>query len=102
MKSINKPFFICVLSLILSNFANAEVNSLLQDYFAQRISQVQNTMVLSPTDSSPDSMFILQNINLDFSPTVTFGISHIISLAISPEIDFVFVPTDPSSTKDDQ
>jgi hypothetical protein len=39
----------------------------------------------------------LEDINLDLIASVSFGVPGVLNLTVSPEIDFIFVPTDHSS-----
>jgi hypothetical protein len=68
----------------------------LAQYFSQELQKVNNLAAAQPA-KPPGPNFPLQDINVDVSPTATFGVSGIISLTISPEIDFVLVPASVAS-----
>jgi hypothetical protein len=78
---------------LLSGKAFAESNPQLRDYFTSRITQVQTAVYESTSGPTSVNAFALQNINLDIIPSVSFGVPQVLSLTISPEIDFIFVPT---------
>ena len=77
---------------LLSTSANAKFLPDLHRYFDEKITQVDESVCTQsedePTGGEPPHL-ILQAINIDIIPTVTFGLSGVLSLSISPEIDFV-------------
>ncbi|MGZ3805798.1 MAG: hypothetical protein ACXVB4_16390 [Pseudobdellovibrionaceae bacterium] len=79
--------------IFFSECGEADQSRQLSEYFEQKINQVQ-----SRTDSLKDfqkegaTHWVLQDINIDLNPTVNFGINEVLSLTISPEIDFVLEP----------
>jgi hypothetical protein len=93
------PFILMTGGLFLPAQAFAESD--LSRYFDQKITAVENSLCSLPeavgsTQSGFPSMAI-QDLNLDFIPTVTIGISDVLSLSISPEIDFIMVLNQPGS-----
>jgi hypothetical protein len=63
-------------------------------YFDQRVSSVEQVACTMKNDAA-DPVFpsmVLADVNVDFSPTVTFGITSVAGLSISPEVDLIFTP----------
>ena len=80
--------------LITAASASAENIPEMSDYFDQKISTMEKIvceMSLAPADPRKYTM-VLQDINVDIAGTATFGINSVISLSISPEVDFILTP----------
>jgi hypothetical protein len=72
--------------------AQAAVVPELSQYFEQKLDQVEQSACQVPDNAIiAQNNLVLQDINIDITPTVTFGINSVLSLALSPEIDFVLV-----------
>ncbi len=66
----------------------------LSGYFEQKITRVEQG-VSAMAAESPERVFanmVLTDINVDINASVSFGISNVLSLSISPEIDIVLTP----------
>lgn len=69
--------------------AEAEDRSRMANYFSQKIRQVSSVMKQENQRPSPDGSWMLETINFDLSPNVSFGVSKVLNITVSPEIDFV-------------
>jgi hypothetical protein len=76
--------------------AHAETNPHLYEFFKNKIEQVQTAAAQAQSENS-SNFFVLEDINLDLIASVSFGVPGVLNLTVSPEIDFIFVPTDHSS-----
>ena len=57
------------------------------------MTQVETSLVnLNDSENSGNPQYVLQDLNLDFSPTVGLGIDNVFSTSVTPEIDLVLVP----------
>jgi hypothetical protein len=81
-----------VTELGVSRSASAEVLPDLYRYFSQKISELEAAAPDAGPEPAGSAGMILQDINLDLTPSVTFGLSSVLNLSISPEIDFVLAP----------
>jgi hypothetical protein len=84
---------LCVFGLSSVPGSASEIPKL-SHFFDQKVSQVQSAMRGS---SDPTLGEALRNahvvdFNLDFTAQINFGLSEVLRLSVSPEIDFVFVP----------
>ena len=71
----------------------ANTGSDFSKYLDRVVTQVETSLVnLDSSASSETSQFVLQDLNLDFSPTVGLGIDDVLSISVTPEIDLVLVP----------
>lgn len=66
-------------------------NSALERYFADALERVDSAAERAPASPAAPA-FTLQDINVDVNGTVAFGISDVLQLSVSPEVDFVLVP----------
>ena len=65
----------------------------LEQYFGSELQKVNALASQEPIfGSGPGKSFPIQDINVDVSPSVSFGVSNFLNLTISPEIDFVLQP----------
>jgi hypothetical protein len=94
--------FVCTASLFPMNRAEAKVVPKMKQYFVQKIKDVDKALALSQAENEPpagqdprESAVVLQAINFDLSPSVSFGISEFLNITVSPEIDFVLTPVLP-------
>lgn len=62
----------------------------LSGYFRSMLEKVDAVAADEPVATNP--AIPGQDINIDVSPTVSFGVSEIFQLTVAPEIDFVLVP----------
>jgi hypothetical protein len=76
-----------------SQSACASENPQLTAYFSKKIGQIRSSLVQYKTSADDPSME-LHSIEIDIAPSVSFGLSGVLSLTVSPEIDFVLVPED--------
>ncbi len=81
--------------LLFSPLARAEENPRLTAFFSKKIGQIRKSLAQFKTSNDDPSME-LHSINIDIAPSVSFGLSSVVSLTVSPEIDFVLVPEDVS------
>jgi len=80
-------FFLTVFSW--NRPAWAEANPVMADYFSTRLSSVIGA--LSTCSSAPAQEGLqLSDVNLDLTPSVSLGVSSVLNLTVSPEVDFVF------------
>lgn len=84
-------FLTALLVLMVSISAKADVIPDLASYFTQKINQAQ-AAVCSEVDSVTGTDQVVQDLDLDLIPSVSFGINSVLSLTVSPELDFVFTP----------
>ena len=77
---------------VISQSIFAETNSQMSAYFSDRIGQVEK-VAAEKIETDVDQGIELQDINIDITPGISFGVSATVQLTISPEIDFVLVPT---------
>jgi len=76
-----------------SGAANAGENPHLTAYFSKKIGQIRSSLAQYKTAADDPSME-LHSIDIDIAPSVSFGLSSVLSLTVSPEINFVLVPED--------
>lgn len=69
---------------------NAAPRDELSGYFRSVLEKVDSMAVDEPMAANP--AIPAQDINIDVSPSVSFGVSSVFQLTVSPEIDFVLVP----------
>lgn len=87
--------------LVLGGFlavmpARAESVPKLARCLEQRLDQIEGALAELELDpSAQDSAWMLQDLNLDFQPELTFGVPGVLSLTVTPEIDLVLVPSTP-------
>jgi hypothetical protein len=87
-----------VLSIVVAGLilpmpkARAE-NQNLTDYFSKKISQIQRALSGLQSSESDPTMEV-QDMNIDIAPSATFGVSEVLSLTVSPEINFVLAYED--------
>ncbi len=62
----------------------------LAGYFQGELGRVDELAAKEPLEQR--ASYPLQDINIDVSPTVSFGVSEVFQLTVAPEIDFVLVP----------
>lgn len=75
--------------------AYAEAVPKLEGYFGQKIHQVQGALLSLDRSESPTlESFVYQDMNVDLTAEVSFGINGVLNLTISPEIDFVLTPAE--------
>lgn len=93
MKTIIIHFItLLTIQIFVLGVARAQRVEKLSGYFDQKISQAEGAVSQLP---APDGKSMeLQDFNLDLSPSISFGISEIFNLTVSPEIDFVFTLED--------
>jgi hypothetical protein len=72
----------------------AAISPELSQYFSEKIDRVEQSACLLGTgpQSLMDNM-VLQDINIDLTPSVSVGLNSVLNLTLSPEIDFVLVPS---------
>ena len=93
MKSSQHPFWITgsLIGLFFTIPVSAGPLPALMNYFDREISAVSASVCSEPESGGFPSM-TFQDVNVDISPSVSFGIDSVLSLAVTPEIDMVFVP----------
>ncbi len=64
----------------------------LSKYLREKLTEVDQASSETPSVDLTSDGVVLQDVNLDISPSVTFGLPGALSLSISPEVDFVLVP----------
>lgn len=77
----------------LGSSAYAEESPKLSRFFAQKLNRVQ--AVLAKEEAAPHATadaFVLQDLNIDLAPEISFGMSGVLNLTIAPEVDFVLTP----------
>jgi hypothetical protein len=74
--------------------AQASSNAALSSYFEQKIALGENSM----GSFEPTGQVSLLDYNLQFVAQAGFGLSNVVSLVLYPEIDLVFVPSEPVIT----
>lgn len=65
----------------------------LTSYFEMRVATAQRAMQNGP---APSSGVDLTDYNIDFVAQAGFGLSEVFQVTLYPELDLVFVPTNPS------
>lgn len=90
MGFLNTVFLMSLSLLLHSQPANAESNPQLQAYFREKILQIEESAQKETATGGPEME--IQDLNIDITPTVNFGISDVLQLTISPEVDFVLTP----------
>ena len=94
---------IAIASGLFATAADAACIPKLADFFGQKINRVEaamNAAESGPADSQAKKPIVLEDINLDLIPTASFGISEVLDLTLTPEIDFVVVLNEPASGTD--
>jgi hypothetical protein len=103
MRNTVKSLAVLVIAGITSltpSLCGAEPVPKLQRYFEEKIQKLELTMAVAdgkPTDPKQKPI-VMEDINIDVIPTVSIGVSEVLNLQISPEIDFVLQP-DPVDEK---
>jgi hypothetical protein len=67
----------------------------LQRFFDQKLDAVEAAISNSTGAAPGEKPIVLENINVDLIPTVSFGVSGVLDLRVMPEIDFVLQPDEP-------
>ena len=90
----SKLFILLGLLSVISSIqkASADVLPDFSKYLDQKMTQIESSMEGLEASSSDNLQFVIQDMNLDFTPAVSFGFSNVLSLTITPEIDIVLVP----------
>lgn len=93
MNSFRFLLVVMTATLLFEKEAAAAYSPELYAYFDRTITDVQSSVkVRSEDGKDPISALVIQDLDIDLIPTVSFGLGKVASLAISPEIDFVLVP----------
>jgi hypothetical protein len=94
MKTNFAVFSLVVLTeLTFSASALASGNPKLTNYFEKKISQMRTSA--NEMDATEHTSGIqLTDINIDLTGQVSFGLSEVLKLTLSTELDFVLVPND--------
>jgi hypothetical protein len=82
-------YLVLMMGLLSSASSFAEANPDLSSYFDQKLSKIEDSIATIPPSSR---QMEIQDINLDFTPSISVGVNSVLSLSISPEIDFVLTP----------
>jgi hypothetical protein len=89
---MTRLMIVAAISLCLvGQTAQAASNLALSSYFEQKILLGENSM----RSYDPAGSVNLVDYNLQFVAQVGFGLSDVVSLVLYPEIDLVFVPSEP-------
>ncbi len=88
---------ICVLStFILASLGFSQPlladSASLATFFSSKVKAVELELAKAPAQQEG---FVLEDINIELAPDVSFGINSIVSLQIAPELDFVLTPPTP-------
>jgi hypothetical protein len=94
MKTNFLLFSLVMLTEVISSAsALASGNPKLTNYFEKKISQMQ-TSAKEMDAAEHTSGIQLTDINIDLTGQVSFGLSEVLKLTLSTEIDFVLVPNE--------
>lgn len=77
------------MALFLASLARAEVHPRMTSYFTQKIKQVSSVMAKETVRPASGGAWVLEDINFDLAPAVSFGVSKVLNITVAPEIDFV-------------
>ena len=92
MNIANIKFILTGLILISPMTLLADKNSQMEQFFSEKILQVQNAVASANVNTDVQVMDLL-DVNFDISSNLSFGISKVLNLTVSPEIDFVLTPS---------
>ena len=91
-KTLTSFATLLLLQSFVSLSAEAAAHHQMAAYFNQKIAQVESVLLADAAPAESEKKSRLQDINVDFAPQMSFGLSEVAKLTVTPEIDFVFVP----------
>jgi hypothetical protein len=95
MKETIKVFVVLsILTALSPKISSAGLRERLDSFFQEKISSFESKLSTSE-QSNQGSVFpamTLSDINVQLGTTVSFGITSVLDLSISPEVDFIVTP----------
>jgi hypothetical protein len=92
MKYVSSSLLVISVFLPMKVFANLPEFS---DYLDAKITLVEAAIEDRSNTTPPDPLdWILEDMNIDITPSVTLGLNKVLALTITPEIDIVLVPSE--------